>query len=122
MFTTCDAAASSTDVFAGCPLTPKLATQLEDDVAGVANAPDPLGGGQNPEWATEAFSASPSATGGVVHVTLGFGTGAAPEKLDLLMVVQGSVLLVDDISCTGGAQNGTDAYSPGWLARSVCAS
>jgi len=122
MFTTCDAGASGDNVFAQCPLTPRLVTQLENDVAGLVSAPDPLGGGQDPEWTSEAFDASPSSIGGVVHVVLGFGQGAPPEKIDLLVVLQGSDLLVDDIYCTGLPPDGADAYAAGWPARSVCSS
>lgn len=79
-FTTCDAAsAEETDVFADCPLTPTLEIQLRDDVGASPSAPDPLGGGQDPEWTAERFSAAPSATGGVVEATLGVGT--ASERL-----------------------------------------
>lgn len=121
MFTTCDAAsAEASDVFADCPLTATLELQLRDDVGGSLNAPDPLGGGQNPEWTAEKFTAEPSATGGVVHVTL--STGTTSEKLDLVMVVAGSQLLVDDISCTGADPEVSDAMTPGWLARSTCTS
>jgi hypothetical protein len=122
MFTTCDAGASGTNVFAGCPLTPRLVTQLENDVAGLVSAPDPLGGGQDPEWTTEAFNASPSSTGGVVHVALGFGQGEPAARIDLLVVLRGSDLLVDDIYCSGIEPDGADAYAPGWPERSVCSS
>jgi len=97
-------------------------TQLGNDVAGVVSAPDPLGGGQDPGWSTETFDPQPSSTGGTVHVSLGFGQGSPVEKIDLLVVLQGSDLLVDDIYCTGADPESTDAYAPGWLARSVCAS
>ena len=120
MFTTCDAGSSGADVFAPCPLTPRLATQLQDDVAGTPSAPDPLGGGQEPEWATETFNAVPSSTGGVIHVSLGFGAGTAPEKIDLLVVLRGSELEVDDVYCTGADPETTDAFVPDWLTRSVC--
>jgi hypothetical protein len=122
LFTTCDAASSGADVFASCPLTPRLATQLQDDVAGTPSAPDPLGGGQDPEWATEAFNAAPSSTGGIIHVILGFGAGTAPEKIDLLVVIRGSELQVDDILCTGTDPETTDAFAPDWLTRAVCSS
>lgn len=122
MFTTCDAGSSGSDVFAPCPLTSRLATQLQDDVAGTPSAPDPLGGGQDAEWATETFDAVPSSTGGTIHVSLGFGAGTALEKIDLLVVLRGSDLQVDDIYCTGSDPEATDAFVPGWLTRSVCSS
>jgi hypothetical protein len=122
IFTTCDAGSSGTDVFAPCPLTTRLAAQLENEAAGTPSAADPLGGGQDPEWTTEAFNSLPSSTGGTIHVSLGFGSGTAPEKIDLVVVVQGSQLLVDDLYCTGTDPESTDAFQPGWLARSVCSS
>lgn len=122
LFTTCDAGSSGADVFAPCPLTPRLAAQLQEDVAGTPSAPDPLGGGQDPEWTTEAFNAAPSATGGIIHITLGFGAGTAPEKIDLLVVLRGSSLQVDDIYCTGADPEMSDAFAFGWLARSACSS
>jgi hypothetical protein len=120
MFTTCDASSSGTDVFASCPLTVRLVAQLTQDVAGIPSAADPLGGGQDPEWTTESVIATPTATGGVAHVTLGFGPGKTVEKHDLVIVVQGSELLVDDLYCTGTEADTTDAYAAGWLNRSVC--
>ncbi len=120
MFTTCDAGASGADVFASCPLTPRLTTQLQTDTAGAVSAPDPLGGGQDPEWTTETFAAAPSNTGGVVHVSLEFGQGINPERLDLVVLLTGSQLLVDDIYCTGTDPASGDAFAGGWLTRSVC--
>lgn len=122
LYTTCDASSSGPDVFAPCPLTTKLDSQLKSDVAGVASAPDPIGGGQDPEWLTEAVTAMPSPTGGVVQVTLGFGPGTAPEKYDLVVVLQGSQLLIDDIYCTGSDPTDSDVFAAGWLDRSVCTS
>ncbi len=122
MFTTCTAGSSGADVFALCPLTTRLSGQLKSEVAGVPSAPDPLGGGQDPEWTTEMVTAVPSATGGVAHVTLGTGPGATTEKLDLIVVLQGSQLLVDDLYCTGADPTTGDVFAPGWLARSVCTS
>ena len=119
MFTTCDAASSDeSDVFADCPITATLDIQLRDDVGASLRAADPLGGGQDPAWTTEKFTAEPSATGGIVEATLSAGT--ASEKLDLVMVVQGSQLLVNDLYCAGSNPEGSDAMTPGWLARSTC--
>ena len=64
----------------------------------------------------------PHRSGGVVHVVLGFAQGAPAEKIDLIVVLQGSDLLVDDIYCTGVPSDGADAYAAGWPARSVCSS
>jgi hypothetical protein len=55
-------------------------------------------------------------------VTLGFGPGQIMATIDLVVVVQGSQLLVDDIYCTGTDPGGTDAYAAGWLTRAVCGS
>jgi hypothetical protein len=122
MYTTCDASSPGPDVFAPCPLTTRLDSQLKSDVDGVASAPDPIGGGQDPAWLTETVSAMPSATGGVVAVTLGFGPGTTPEKYDLVVVLDGSQLLVDDIYCAGADPADTDVYSAGWIDRSTCTS
>lgn len=119
MYTTCDAASSGPDVFAACPLTARLVTQLKSEVDGVASAPDPLGGGQDPEWTTESVTTTPSPTGGIAHVVLGFGAGTT-EQYDLIVIVQGSQLLVDDIYCTGTDPTGYDVYAAGWVTRSVC--
>ncbi len=120
MFTTCDAGSSGPDIFASCPLTSRLVAQLKHDVNDVTSAPDPVGGGQDPAWTTELVTATPSATGGVAHVTLGFGPGTIMDKYDLVVILQGSRLLVDDIYCTGTDPTGGDVYATGWLNRSVC--
>jgi hypothetical protein len=122
MFTTCDASSSGPDVFAPCPLTSRLVTQLKSEVDGVASAPDPLGGGQDPEWITETVTATPSSTGGVADVTLGFGPGTTTESYDLVVILQGSQLVVDDLYCTGSDPATGDAYVAGWVDRSVCTS
>lgn len=122
MFTTCAAGASGVDVFASCRLTPRLLAQLKLDISGIPSAADPLGGGQDPEWTTKTVTATPSATGGVAHVVLGFGPGTRIESIDLEIVGQDGQLLVDDISCTGTDPAGADAYAAGWLDRSVCSS
>lgn len=120
MFTTCDAGSSGSDVFASCQFTSRLSTQLQTEAASIVSAPDPLGGGQDPEWATETFAAVPSTSGGVIHVSLGFGPGTSPENLDLVVVLMGSQLLVDDIYCTGSDPSSADVFTDGWLTRSVC--
>jgi hypothetical protein len=58
----------------------------------------------------------------VVAVTLGFGPGTTPEKYDLVVVLDGSQLLVDDIYCAGADPTDTDVYSAGWIDRSTCTS
>jgi hypothetical protein len=121
-YTTCDAGSSGPDVFASCPLTARLDAQLKREVDGVASASDPLGGGQDPEWLTETVTAMPSATGGIVQVALGFGPGTTTETYTLVVILQGSQLLVDDLYCTGANPATSDVYAPGWPDRSVCSS
>ncbi|MFZ2033603.1 MAG: hypothetical protein WAW53_07595 [Candidatus Dormiibacterota bacterium] len=120
MFTTCDAGSSGLDVFAACPLTARLVAQLRSAVDGVVSAPDPLGGGQDPEWTTKSVITTPSPTGGIAHVVLGSGAGNTTEKYDLVVIVQSSQLLVDDIYCTGKDPTADDVYAAGWATRSVC--
>lgn len=115
-YTTCEAGGS--DLFAACPITDRLKAQLNKDIQGVPSAPDPLGGGQDPYWATETITADATATGGVAHVVL--GNGSSSNKTDLLIVVSGGKLLVDDIYCTSSDPATTDAYAAGWLDRSTC--
>jgi len=62
----------------------------------------------------------PSSAGGIAHVVLGFGAGTAMERYDLVVIVHGSQLLVDDIDCTGTDPTAGDVYADGWVARSVC--
>jgi hypothetical protein len=63
---------------------------------------------------------APSPTGGIAHVVLGFGGGTTMEKYDIVVIVQGSQLLVDDIYCTGTDPTAGDVYAAGWVTRSVC--
>ena len=116
-YTACDQ--GTTPRWATCPLTPRLVTQFDALAQAVQSAPDPLGGGQDPAWATEVVTAEPSAGGGVAHVTLGFGGGTASHT-DLSVIVMSGKLLVDDVYCTGTDPATTDAYAPGWLNRSTC--
>lgn len=118
-YTTCDSARPSL-LGPRCPLTARLSSALQAAISGVTSAPDPLGGGQDPEWATESITADVTGTGGVAHVALGFGPGTTSERHDLLIVLDGGRLLVDDIYCTGSSPATTDAYAPGWLNRSTC--
>jgi hypothetical protein len=119
MFTSCEIHQGGT-LFSACPITLRLRTQLLKDVAGVVSAPDPLGGGQDPQWLTETIRAAPSASGGVAHIILGFTASTTHETYDLLIVVQSGRLLADDIYCTGQDPSTADAYASGWLQRSTC--
>jgi hypothetical protein len=107
--------------FGRCPFTQRLAQQLTKDAAGgdAGGGPaDPIGGGQDPEWPTEAIRVTPSATGGVAEVT--FVDGANTFTTDLVIVTSGGALLVDDIYCAGTDPSTTDAYAAGWDLRAAC--
>ena len=107
--------------FGLCPFTPRLQLQLTTDAAGgdAGGGPaDPIGGGQDPEWPSEAITVTPSATGGVAEVT--FVDGANTFKTDLVIVSSGGMLLVDDIYCAGTDPGTTDAYAAGWDLRATC--
>lgn len=118
-FASCDFGSSGASRWANCPLTPRLITQLNADVQGVPSAAEPLGGGQDPYWATESITAEPGPTGGLVHAALGYG-GNPSTRTDLVVVVVNGRLLVDDVYCTGSNPSTSDAYAPGWLNRSNC--
>lgn len=119
-YTVCDSGSSSPR-WADCPLTARLVTQLQADVQGVPSAAEPLGGGQDPYWATESVTSTPSVSGGVAHVVLGFGNGPSSHT-DLVVVATNGQLLVDDLYCTSSNAATADAYAPGWLNRSTCQS
>ena len=123
-FTTCASGMTATtaqpgDPFSACPLTPRLKQQFKNE--SVPSGADPLGGGQDEEFISESFSSAPSASGGVVHVTLSF-EGNGNDRPDLVLVDSAGTLLVDDIYCTGQDPSSTDAYASGWLNRSTCSS
>jgi hypothetical protein len=125
-FTTCDsgltaATPSAGDRFSLCPFTARLSRQLTIDAQGGGaggGGGDPVGGGQDPEWKTEAISTSATATGGGAEVTL--IVGANVFKTDLVIISSGGRLLVDDIYCAGADPRTTDAYVSGWDSRATC--
>jgi hypothetical protein len=122
-FTTCDggmtgSTPSSSDLYSLCPFTARLKSQLKADCI-APSCPDEVGGGQDPEFETEAITAEPSTTGGVVHVVLAVGPNTS--MTDLVVIASSGSLLVDDISCTGSDPTTSDAYAPGWSNRSPCA-
>ena len=124
-FTTCDSGYSGQqgvmgDKLTTCPLTPRLLQQLETVTTGAANAPDPLGGGQGQQFASESFTAAPGANGGTVHAVLTPTGGGASSSTDLVFVASGAKLLLDDVYCTGKDPSTTDAYVTGWLTRATC--
>lgn len=107
--------------FGLCPFTQRLQQQLTKDVQGgdAGGGPaDAVGGGQDPEWPTEAITVTPTGTGGVAEVT--FVDGANTFKTDLVIVSSGGTLLVDDIYCAGTIPSTTDAYVAGWDLRAAC--
>ncbi|MGH7686676.1 MAG: hypothetical protein ACREN2_07665 [Candidatus Dormibacteria bacterium] len=123
-FTTCDSGLSGSvgamgDTLAPCPLTARMRQQLQADTDGVISAPDPLGGGQQEAFMSESFTAEPSGTGGVVHVSL-VAAGGGVEKTDLVFADNGSGLQLDDVYCAGHDAATTDAYVAGWLTRATC--
>jgi hypothetical protein len=75
-----------------CPLTDRLKQRLTQ--AKITLCPC-----QNPASSLDV-TATPTQTGGVAHVLLGFG--ARQIRLDLVIVQSGGQLLVDDEICTGG--------------------
>jgi len=74
-----------------CPFTERLKARL-------AAAKITLCACQNPASSLDV-TASPTQMGGIAHVVLGYG--AAPIKLDLVIVRSGGQFLVDDELCTG---------------------
>ena len=124
-FTTCDSGYSGQqgvmgDKLTTCPLTSRLLQQLETITTGVANAPDPLGGGQAEQFTSESFTVVPSSSGGTVHAVLTPTGGGGSTSTDLVFVVSGSKLLLDDVYCTSKDPSTTDAYVAGWLTRATC--
>ena len=124
-FTTCDSGLSGQQGVMGealttCPITTRLRQQLETVTAGVASAPDPLGGGRDAQFTSESFTAVPGAQGGTVHAMLTLYGGGASAAIDLVFVTGGSKPLLEDVYCTGKDPGTTDAYAAGWLARATC--
>ena len=76
---------------APCPFTERLKARLA--AANITLCPC-----QNPAPSLDV-TATPTQTGGIAHVMLGYG--AAPVKLDLVIVRSGGQYLVDDELCTG---------------------
>ena len=82
--------------FSACPVTVRLLVRLKQNPTGGP------GGGATPfcrcqnTWPTQTVTATPTASGGVAHVTI-FGS----IVIDLVMTVVDGVLLVDDTLCDG---------------------
>lgn len=125
-FATCDSGYSGQqgvmgDKLTTCPLTSRLLQQLETVTSGAATAPDPLGGGQVEQFASESFTAVPGSNGGTVHAVLTLLGAGGSTTIDLVFVAGGAKLLLDDVYCTGKDPATTDAYAAGWLTRATCA-
>lgn len=86
-----------------CPYTDRLKARL-------AAAKLTLCRCQNPAASLDV-TATPTQTGGVAHVVLGYGF--QPLKMDLVMVNTGGNLLVDDELCTGGGASTSIYVSSG---------
>lgn len=118
-YVTCDAGSGGSTRYSQCPVTTRLRDRLLTVFAGHISAPEPLGGGQDPEWPTESITADPSGTGGVAHVVL--TKPASPSShYDLVIISSGGNLLVDDIYCTGSTPESSSIYVAGWMDRFAC--
>ncbi len=93
---------------ATCPVTDRLAARLTEITQPPASGPGPLNPFcrcQNVPAPAAVVTGELTPTGGVAHVTLG-----APQ-FDLIVVRQGTTLLVDDMRC-GGRDAETSVFAP----------
>lgn len=118
-YVTCDSGYAGSSRYASCPLTPRLASRLLTVFSGYISAPEPLGGGQDPEWPSESITADPIGSGGTAHVVL-TKPGSPPSRYDLVIVMSGGRLLVDDLYCTGADPATSSVFADGWMNRSGC--
>ncbi|HUZ02437.1 MAG TPA: hypothetical protein VMU89_18985 [Thermomicrobiaceae bacterium] len=84
------------NVYANCPITDRLQQRLQQAMVTLCRC-------QNPAQ-TRTVAADATATGGVIHVSLG------SQRFDLVAVQVGGRLLVDDQRCQGGGAS-TSIYS-----------
>ena len=118
-YVTCDYGYGGPARYSQCPVTTRLRDRLLTVFSGYISAPEPLGGGQDPEWPTESITADPGGTGGVAHVVL--TKPASPSsRYDLAIIGSGGNLLVDDIYCTGADPATSSIYVAGWMDRFAC--
>lgn len=117
-YVTCDFLAGGPSRYSQCPITPRLNDRLLTVFTGIS-APEPLGGGQDPEWPSESITSNPSDTGGVAHVVLS-SPSSPPSRYDLVIVWSQGDLLVDDIYCTGADPATSTIYADGWSGRYMC--
>lgn len=118
-YVSCDNGRSGPTRYSNCPLTARLNDRLLTVFSGFISAPEPLGGGQDPEWAAESATAEPTGTGGVVHVSLA-KPNETGSRYDLVVILSKGQLVVDDIYCTGADPTTSSIYVPGWMNRFHC--
>lgn len=118
-YVTCDSGYGGSTRYSQCPVTARLNDRLLTVFAGYISAPEPLGGGQDPEWPAESITADAIGAGGVAHVVL--TKPASPSsRYDLVIISSGGKLLVDDIYCTGADPASSSIYVDGWRNRFGC--
>jgi hypothetical protein len=118
-YVTCDNGYGGSARYSHCPVTARLNDRLTTVFAGLISAPEPLGGGQDPQWVTESITADVSGSGGVAHVAL-TKPGSPGSRYDLLIVRSEGTLLVDDIYCTHADPATSSIYVAGWMDRFGC--
>jgi hypothetical protein len=118
-YVTCDSGYGGVSRYANCPVTKRLNDRLTTVFDGLVSAPEPLGGGQDPEWATRSITAEPSGSGGIAHVALA-KPSAQGSRYDLVVIKSGANLLVDDFYCTGADRASSSIYREGWMSRYGC--
>ncbi len=118
-YVTCDWGYGGSKRYSHCPVTARLRDRLLTVFSGYISGPEPLGGGQDPEWPTESITGEPSGAGGVAHVVL-TKSASPPNRYDLVIVSSGGKLLVDDIYCTGADPASSSIYGAGWMERVAC--
>jgi hypothetical protein len=94
-----------------CPVTDRLAARLDELTAPRAEGPGPSPPLCRCQNGPNSISVGPevTASGGVAHVTMDYGGGLS-NNIDLIMVVSGGRLLVDDTRCTSGGSS-TSVYA-----------
>jgi len=93
-----------------CPLTPRLQARLQQIKYWLCR-------GCGTGAISRNITATPTATGGMVHSAMGTRDGTA-ESFDLIVVNQGGQLLVDDELCAGGGPD-TSIYKDPVIPRDV---
>jgi hypothetical protein len=117
-YVTCDSGYGGSTRYSQCPVTTRLRDRLLTVFVGISS-PEPLGGGQDPEWPMESVTAEASGTGGVAHVVL-TKPDSPSSRYDLAIISFEGQLLVDDIYCTGADPATSSIYVDGWGRRYLC--